>query len=110
MREETENIRLLGSGTKKRVHGEDDKKSDESTFHPGLWTAAMPLFAMPPSSRRPKKRVREDQVSLLDFNDETNGKMDGAGIVCRYIDVIASTRESFCSYFISFPYISFFFL
>lgn len=39
---EPENIRLLGSGTKKRVHGEDDKKSDESTFHP--WT--MPaLFA-----------------------------------------------------------------
>lgn len=41
------------------------------------------LFAMPPSSRQPKKRVREDQVSLLDFN-ETNRKMDGGGIERRY--------------------------
>lgn len=53
---------------------------------------------------RSKKRVREDQVSLLDFN-ETNRKMDGAGIECRYaIDIVGtSVEESFCSYFIVFP-------
>lgn len=61
------------------------------------------LFAMPPSSRRPKKRVREDQVSLLDFN-ETNRKMDGGGIERRYA-IAGSTRveESFCSYLVGFP-------
>ena len=41
---EPENIRLLGSGTKKRVHGEDDKKSDESTFHPGLCLRSSPCL------------------------------------------------------------------
>lgn len=91
---EPENIRLLGSGTKKRVHGEDDKKSDESTtFHP--WTMPALFASILARSKKTRALERTECHWLILMKRNERWMDEESNVVTLSIIVATSVKEGF---------------